>query len=113
MGDCFWIIDPEFLRYDESLKTFTEAVDRGCSVKKGVIKNFEKFTGKRQRKSLFLNKVEACNFIKKKTLAQVFSCEFREIFENTFLIQHVRATAYVFNIHVNHYDNIFQRIPSI
>ena len=27
---------------------------------------------------------EACNFIKKETLAQVFSCEFYEISKNTF-----------------------------
>ena len=27
---------------------------------------------------------EACNFIKKETLAQVFSCEFYEITKNTF-----------------------------
>ena len=26
----------------------------------------------------------ACNFIKKESLAQVFSCEFSEIFKNTF-----------------------------
>ena len=29
-------------------------------------------------------KPEACNFIKKETLALVFSCEFCEIFKNTF-----------------------------
>ena len=29
-------------------------------------------------------KPEACNFIKKETLAQVFSCEFCEISKNTF-----------------------------
>ena len=36
--------------------------------------------------SLFNNKVAdlTCNFIKKETLAQVFSCEFCEISENTF-----------------------------
>ena len=28
---------------------------------------------------------EACNFIKKETLAQVFSCKFCEIIKNTFL----------------------------
>ena len=28
---------------------------------------------------------QACNFIKKETLAQVFSCEFCEISKNTFL----------------------------
>ena len=27
---------------------------------------------------------EACNFIKKETLAQLFSCEFCEFFKNTF-----------------------------
>ena len=30
---------------------------------------------------------EACNFIKKETLAQVFSCEFCEISRNTFFLQ--------------------------
>ena len=35
--------------------------------------------------SLFFNKVaEACYFVKKETLAQVFSCEFCEISKNTF-----------------------------
>ena len=32
----------------------------------------------------FLIKLQACNFIKKETLAQVFSCEFCEISKNTF-----------------------------
>ena len=48
----------------------TEAVLRRCSVKK-----------------VFLNisqSPDACNFIKKETLTQVFSCEFCEIFRNTF-----------------------------
>ena len=43
--------------------------------KKCVIKNFAKFTGKHM--------CQACNFIKKETLAEVFSCEFCEIFKNT------------------------------
>ena len=55
-------------------------------------------------------KVKACNFIKKETLAQVFSCEFCEIFKNIslaqvfscefceifkniYFIEHLRATA--------------------
>ena len=61
-----------------------------CS--KGVLRNFAKFTGKRPCQGLFFNKnaglrqlrPEACNFIKKETLAQVFSCEFCKIFKNTF-----------------------------
>ena len=55
--------------------------------KKDVLKNFAKFTGKHLYQSLFFNKVaslQACDFIKKETLAQVFSCEFCEIFKNTF-----------------------------
>ena len=40
--------------------------------KKRVLEIFAKFT-------------EACNFIKIETLAQVFSCEFCDIFKNTFL----------------------------
>ena len=33
------------------------------------------------------------NFIKKETLAQVFSCELCEIFKNTFFTEHLLATA--------------------
>ena len=57
--------------------------------KKGVLRNFTKFTGKYLCQSLFVNKVpglrpKACNFIKKETLAQVFSCDFCKISKNTF-----------------------------
>ena len=39
---------------------------------------------KNSRKTLAKHRPEACNFIKKETLAQVFSCEFCEIYKNTF-----------------------------
>ena len=54
------------------------------SYKKDVFKNFAKLTGKHLCQSLFLNKVavSACNLIKKATLAQVFFCEFCEIFKD-------------------------------
>ena len=32
---------------------------------------------------------QAWNFIKKETLAQIFSCELREISKNTFFIEHI------------------------
>ena len=35
----------------------------------------------------------ACNFTKKETLAQVFSCEFCEILKNTFFTELLRMTA--------------------
>ena len=41
---------------------------RRCSVRKGVLKNFAKFTRK--------NLCQACNFIKKETLVQVFRVSF-------------------------------------
>ena len=36
--------------------------------------------------------VSACNFIKKETLAPVFSCEFCKMFNNTFITEHLRVT---------------------
>ena len=35
----------------------TEAVAQRCFIKKGVLRNLEKFTGKHLRQSLFFNKV--------------------------------------------------------
>ena len=57
----------------------------------GVLKNFTKFTRKHLRWSLFLIKLQVggCNFIKE-TPAQVFSCEFCEIFKNTFFKENTR-----------------------
>ena len=48
--------------------------------KKVVLKNFAKFTGKHLCQSLVFNKVAGL----KETLAQLFSCEFRDISKNTF-----------------------------
>ena len=58
--------------------------------KKGILKNFAKFTEKDLRQSLFFNKVAGYSFIKKETIAQMFSCEFCEIFKNTFFTEHLR-----------------------
>ena len=44
--------------------------------------------------SLFFIKVAlACNFIKKETPAQAFSCEFCEISKNTFFAEHLWKSA--------------------
>ena len=48
--------------------------------KKGVLRNFAKFTGKHLR----THRPQASNFIKKETQTLVFSCEFCEISKNTF-----------------------------
>ena len=57
--------------------------------KKGVLRNFAKLTGKHLCQELFFNKVaglrpDACKFIKKEALAQVFSCEIFKISKNNF-----------------------------
>ena len=65
---------------------------RRYSLKKGVLKNFVKFTGKH----LCQNPAAATlfsNFIKKETLAQVFCCEFCKISKNTFFSEHRGETA--------------------
>ena len=58
-----------------------------CSVKKRVLKNFAKFTGKHLCQSLFSNNVSS------QSLALVFSCEFCEISKNTFFTEHLQTTA--------------------
>ena len=67
-----------------------------CSTKKAVLKNFAKFTGKHLCQSIFFNARVSFllnnKFIKKVTLAQVFSCEFCEVFKNTFLKQNRKAS---------------------
>ena len=62
----------------------SEAVTRRGSVKQVVLKNFAKFTGKHQCQGLFLIKLRASGTCEKETLAHTFSCEFCEIFKNTF-----------------------------
>ena len=67
---------------------------RKCSIKKGVIKDFVKFRRKHQCQNLFF-RPQACNFNRKETLAQVFSCWFCEIFKDIHLTEHLRPTASV------------------
>ena len=62
--------------------------EKRCSQK------FRKIHRKTTVRVSFLMKLQApCNFIKNETLAQVFSCGFCEISENTFFTERVRTTA--------------------
>ena len=62
---------------------------------KGVLKNFAKFTGKHPCQSLFLITLQTSvfNFIKKETVAQVFSCEFCKSFNDTYFYRAPVVTA--------------------
>ena len=64
-----------------------EAVAQTCSVKKVFLEVSQNSQENACARVSFLVKLcrpQACNFIKKETLAQVFSCEFCEISKNTF-----------------------------
>ena len=54
--------------------------------KKGVLKNFAKFTEKHLCQSLFFNKNAGatCNFIKKETLTQMFPVNFAKFLRTPF-----------------------------
>ena len=64
-------------------------------MKKGVLKNFTKFTGKYLCQSLFFNKGLKPATLLKKRLAQLFSFKFSQIFKNTFFTEHLWTTASV------------------
>ena len=72
------------------------AVVRGCSVKKYVLKNFAKFTGKYLCWSLFLMKFQA---LRSGTLLKydsntVFLCKFDKIFQNTYFVEYLQTAAF-------------------
>ena len=54
-------------------------------MKKGVLRNFTKFTGKLLCQSLFFSIKLACNFIKKEALAQMFPVNFVKFLRTPFL----------------------------
>ena len=65
-----------------------------CSMKKvflELLQNSQESTC--SRVSFLIKKAEACNFVKKETLAQVLSCDFCEISKNTFFTEHLQTTA--------------------
>ena len=62
--------------------------------KKSVLRDFAKFTEKHLCQSLFFNKVaglspQACNFIKKETLARYFPVNFAKLIKTPFFIEHL------------------------
>ena len=56
-------------------------------------KSYERYIQKQLPEVFCKKKPEACNFIKKETLAQVLSCEFCIIFKNIFFTEHLWTTA--------------------
>ena len=71
-----------------------------CSVRKGVLKTFAKFTGKHLCQNLFLNRVTGlrpATLLKRDSGAGAF-LRFCEISMNIFFTEHLRATASAFKM---------------
>ena len=70
-----------------------EAVAGRCSVKKGVLENFSKFTGKHLRQGLFFNKVAGlrpATLLKKRLWHKWFPVNFAKFLRTPFLREHLR-----------------------
>ena len=66
-----------------------------CSIKKGVLKNFAKFTGKHVCQSPLFNQVAGlrpATLQKERLWHRCFFCELCEIFKNTFFTEHLWTT---------------------
>ena len=70
----------------------------GYSIKKGFLKISQNVKENTSAIVPFLIKLQLIHFIKKETLAQVFSCESCEIFKNTIFKEHLWTTASSFLI---------------
>ena len=76
------------------MKPNPEAVVQRCSVKKVFLEISQNSRENTCARVSFLLKLLACNFIKKETLAKVFSCEFYEIFKSSFFYRTPLVTAF-------------------
>ena len=81
--------------FKERISGVSTSSHQRCSVKKvflEVSRNSQENTC--SRVSFFIKlQAQACNLIKKETLAQVFFCEFCKISKNAFFTEHLRTTA--------------------
>ena len=67
----------------------TETDTQRCSVKKVFLKISQNSQENSCARASFLIKLQACNFVKKEILPQVFSCKFCEILGTPFFIGHL------------------------
>ena len=85
----------QWRRFGVFVVNFTETATRGVVQEKVLLEISQNSQENTCARVPFLIKLQAeiCNFIKKETLAQMFSCEICEISKNTFFIEHLRVTA--------------------
>ena len=71
----------------------SEAVVQRCSVRKGVLRNFEKFWGKYRCQNLLFNKVAGlrpATLLKRRLWNRCFPVHFSKFQRTTFLTEHLR-----------------------
>ena len=89
MQICSWIFPKHFEKNflsdncERLLPYINFHILRNSHLEKGVLKSFTKFTGKHQRQSLILIKLQAYCYIKKRLWQRCFPMNFCETFENT------------------------------
>ena len=82
----------------------------GGVLQKSVLKNFSKFTGKYLRRSLFFNKVQACNFTKKSLRHRFLPVSFLKFLRTPFLKEYLGWLLLHF-ISLGYYSSIQGLIP--
>ena len=78
---------------DTKMNLAETAAARRCSVKKGVLKNFDKFTGKHLCSSFFFNKVTGRTLLKKRLQNRCFPVNFRNFLRTGFFTENLRRLA--------------------
>ena len=81
----FVILPIQFVLSHYFCKGQSEAVAQRCSVKNMFLKISQNSQENNCARVSFLITMQACNLLKKEALAQVFSCEFCEIFKHNFI----------------------------
>ena len=93
MSLTYWFLKtPAFLIGVEDRSSYGR-----CFIRKDILKNFAKFTGKHLCQSLFCNKVAGLRSatLLKKDLDRGVFCVFCRIFKNTYFEEHLWTTAFV------------------
>ena len=86
-----WRTDWSNLKTENKIQIWKQSSRRVC--KKGVLKNFPKFTGKHQRQGVFFNKVAGlrpATLLKKRLWRRCFPANFTEFLRTSFFIEHLR-----------------------
>ena len=87
-GWCMKFVCYRFMSLDECI---LRSSHQRCSIKKGVLRNFVKFTGKHPCQSLFFNKVASpATLLKKRLWHSCFPVNFAEFLRTPFLTEHLR-----------------------